>query len=50
MLVRPPDVKEAWDDCDPWTQAMLIAYSQLRDYEDQERDIQMIKCSVGGLG
>lgn len=44
MSIRPPDVPSSWDECNVWAQAMLIAYSQIRDYEDQERDIEMMKC------
>jgi hypothetical protein len=42
LSIRPPDVKD-WDDCSVWVQAMIIAYSHIRDYEDQERDIEFMK-------
>jgi len=29
-------VKEDWDDMNSWTQAMVLAFSQLREYEDVE--------------
>lgn len=34
--IRPPTVAEAWDDCDVVAQAKIIAYSQVRDYEDMD--------------
>lgn len=35
--VRPPHVKERWEDNTPFMQAMLLAYSQVRDYEEHEK-------------
>ena len=32
----PPGIVDNWDDNNIWSQSMLIAYSQIRDYEDQE--------------
>jgi hypothetical protein len=32
--ITPPGVKNSFDDCDAWTQAKIIAYSQIRDYEE----------------
>lgn len=34
--MRPPGIKEAWEDNAPWFQAQIIAYSQLRDHEEME--------------
>ena len=39
MRVLPPDCKPSWDELDPWTQSQLIAYSQLRDLEENP-DVQ----------
>jgi len=36
MNIRPPDVKESWDDNTNVLVNDIIAYSQIRDYEDQE--------------
>lgn len=32
----PPGVKSDWDANEPWTKALIIAYSQIREYEDAE--------------
>lgn len=32
----PPDVKQSWNDNTIWTQALLISYSQIREYEHQQ--------------
>ena len=39
--MRPPGVKECWDDNNVWSQAVMIAYSQIRDYERQE-ELQLV--------
>lgn len=28
---------DEWDKCNEWVQAQLIAYNQIRDYEDAEQ-------------
>jgi hypothetical protein len=33
----PPDVQKHWNDNTPATQAMLLAYEMIRDYEEQEQ-------------
>lgn len=33
MGLRPPGVKDSWDDCTWWAQAQLIAYEQVRQME-----------------
>jgi len=42
-------VKETFEDCDVMTQSMLIAYNQIRDHEDDERYITLIKSNAGRL-
>jgi hypothetical protein len=42
----PPSVKPSWDDCGVETQAMLLAYSQLRDHEDMELSSSLAKAGV----
>jgi hypothetical protein len=32
--IRPPNVEEVWDDCDIWSQALILAYSQIRELEE----------------
>jgi hypothetical protein len=44
LRIRPPDVLPEWGDNSVWGPAMLIAYSQIRDYEDQERDMNFMQC------
>jgi hypothetical protein len=34
--VKPPGVKETWDDCNLDTKSNLLAYSQIRSIEDTE--------------
>jgi len=48
MSIRPPNVKDHWEDNDVLTQADLIAYYQIRDYESQEERIAMAKMLAGG--
>jgi hypothetical protein len=40
----PPNVMGCWDDCDIWTQALLIAYSQIRMHEEFDE-----KAALAGL-
>jgi len=39
----PPGVQGTWDDNDVWRQAQLIAYDQIRGYEEEEDKINMYK-------
>lgn len=34
--IRPPGVSSSWDEMSPLMQATLIAYSQIREYEEYE--------------
>lgn len=36
MNIRPPKVKENWDDIDWWTQCLLLGYQEVRCYEDYQ--------------
>ena len=36
MNLRPPSVLEKFEDNDALTQSKIIAYSQIREYEDSE--------------
>jgi hypothetical protein len=49
MGVKPADVKESWDDNDVWSQAQLIAYNQIREYEEDEDRINLYKASGAKL-
>ena len=44
MRLMPPDVEKRWSDNTPSTQAMILAYNMLRDYEEQEQ-----LCQLGSL-
>ena len=39
----PSGVKSQWDDNDVWRQAQLIAYNQIRGYEEAEDQENMYK-------
>jgi hypothetical protein len=41
--IRPSDVKPDWDDNSVWAQAQMIAYSQIRCYEEDEENINMYR-------
>ena len=34
----PPGIENSWDDCNVAAHAHLIAYNQIRDYEDEEKE------------
>lgn len=34
--IKPPDVKDRWDDNDPWTQAQILAFNQVREHDAAE--------------
>lgn len=38
----PPGVKKSWDECDVWTQAKIIAFYQLLQYEEMEEKKAML--------
>jgi hypothetical protein len=50
MSLRPPAVKADWDDNDVWSQAQLLAYSQVRDLEEAEDHLadQKFQAQVAG--
>ena len=50
MRMRPPDVKENWDDNNGWVQAKVIAYSQIREYEDSEEYKGLLQAGGARLG
>ena len=49
MGVKPPGVMETWDKCNFWIQAKLLAYWQLRDYENQEETVATQKLLAGRM-
>ena len=46
--MKPPGVENGWDETHPWFQAHLIAYDQIRQIEDEERQAMWIKAIYGG--
>lgn len=44
--MRPPDVKENYDDNTFWTQALLFAYEGIRQQEKADEDGQKHKALV----
>jgi hypothetical protein len=34
LKMRPPGIKEKFEDCDVWTQASLVAYENIREHEE----------------
>jgi hypothetical protein len=36
FALRPPDVRQDWDENSFWVQAQLIAYNQIREHEEGE--------------
>ena len=45
--ILPPKTQACWDECDVWTRAMLIAYNQICEVEEQEREIAQTKAMMG---
>ncbi len=39
LNVRPPGVEDTWDECSAVTQAHMIAFSELIDYEEAENAV-----------
>lgn len=46
MNVRPPGVLPAYDDCDLYTQARIIAFGQIRELEDFEQQAALAGAKV----
>jgi hypothetical protein len=34
--IRPPGIENSWDDCNIWSQALILSYSQIRELEEIE--------------
>jgi len=34
--MKPPGVRDKFEECSPWIQAMLISFNQIRCYEEME--------------
>lgn len=43
MNVRPPKVKESWDECDLDTKCDILAFDQVMTLEDNEATSKMFK-------
>lgn len=39
--VKPPGVKDRWEDCDVQTQARLIAFDQLAGHDETELQVKL---------
>lgn len=39
--VKPPRVKDKWEDCDPMTQARLLVFDQGMAYKEDERALRL---------
>ncbi len=47
MGILPEGVRKCWEDNTPWTQASLIAFEQIREYEEmEERAAQWLSSQV----
>jgi len=42
-MLRPPGVSRNWEDNNMWAQAQLIAYSQIRCYEEDEEMLNLYR-------
>ncbi len=40
--IRPPNVKSDWDDCGVYTQALIVAFHQTCEHDEDERMAQMM--------
>ena len=45
--IKPPGVRDKWDNIDVVTQARVLAYSQIRDYEDINFQYELLKARAG---
>ena len=39
--IRPPGVKPSWDECGVEAQALIVAFEQVRSYDEAEREAQL---------
>ena len=39
--MRPPGVPESWDKCGVVTQALVLAFHQVCEHEESERDVAL---------
>ena len=46
----PPGIRDNWEDNDGWNQAMIIAYSQIREYEENQQSTQLAECIAQMFG
>lgn len=38
-MIKPPGIQRSWEDCDLWTQALILAYDQIRSIEEAKEKI-----------
>lgn len=41
--VRPPGIPQSWDDMTSWQQALVLAFHQTADYENQKEQALLSK-------
>lgn len=44
--VKPPGVKDTWDECDVETQARLVAFHQLAENDDWDLQVKLAGAKV----
>ena len=47
LSILPPHVASDFDDCDSWTQCLLMAYGQIRDNEEFELQAKLAGAKIG---
>lgn len=45
--MRPPNVCDDFDDCDSWTQCLIMSYGQIRDSEEAEFQAGLAGAKLG---
>lgn len=45
LRVRPEGIEESWETCDAVAQAEILAYSHIRDKEEEELRIKQLEAS-----
>ena len=45
--IQPSNVASDFDDCDPWTQCLIMAYGQIRDIEEAEWEARLAGAKRG---
>ena len=40
--IRPPGVKESWEDCGVLAQSMILAFDQIMTHDEDEREAHLV--------